>query len=58
MYCPNRNKLLQIIETMKKFLLFSKGCVVVQSYVNHVACIIDQHITEKIRQKTDYLQNL
>ena len=57
MYCPDRNKLLQIIETMQKFL-FSKGCVVVQSYVNHVACITDQHITEKSMQKTDYLQNL
>ena len=34
MYCPGRIKLLRIIETMQKFLLFSKGCVVVQSYVN------------------------
>ena len=33
MYCPGRIKLLRIIETMQKFL-FSKGCVVVQSYVN------------------------
>ena len=44
------NKLLQIIETMQKFSLFSKDGAIVQSYANHVARIIDQHFTEKSRQ--------
>ena len=44
------NKLLQIIETMQKFLLFSKDSAIVQSYVKHDVCIIDQHVVEKSRQ--------
>ena len=44
------NKLLQIIETMQKFLLFSKDSAIVQSYVKHDACIINQHVVEKSRQ--------
>ena len=46
------NKLSQIIETMQKFSLFSKDGEIVQSYANHVACIIDQHFEEKSRQTT------
>ena len=45
-------ELLQIIETMQKFSLFSKDGAIVQSYANHVACIIDQHFAEKSRQTT------
>ena len=44
------NKLLQITETRQKFLLFSKDDAIVQSYLNHVAHIIDQHFAEKSRQ--------
>ena len=44
------NKLLQIIETMQKFLLFSKDSAIVQSYVKHDARIINQHVVEKSRQ--------
>ena len=40
-YCTNRNELLQIIETMQKFL-FSKDGTIVQSHANHAARIIDQ----------------
>ena len=40
-YCTNRNELLQIIQTMQKFL-FSKDGTIVQSHANHVARIIDQ----------------
>ena len=40
-YFHNRNKLLQIVEPMQKFSLFSKDDVVVRSYANHVATIID-----------------
>ena len=59
-YCPDRNELLQIIETMQKFSLFSKDGTIVQSYANHVAGIIDQHFAEKSRQTTirDYFQSL
>ena len=39
-YCLDRNGLLQIIETMQKFSLFSKDDVIVQSYTNHVVCKI------------------
>ena len=45
-------KLLQIIETMQKFSLFSKDGAIVQSYANYVACIIDQHFAEKSRSRT------
>ena len=40
-YCLDRRELLQIIETMQKFLLFSKDGAIVQSYANHLARIID-----------------
>ena len=50
-YYPDSNELLQIIKTMQKFSLFSKDSAVVQSYVNHVAGIIDKNSTEKSRQK-------
>ena len=46
------NELLQINETMQKFSLLSKDGAIVQSYANHVACIIDQHFSEKSRQTT------
>ena len=39
-YFHNRNKLLQIVESMQKFSLFSKDDAVVRSYANHVATII------------------
>ena len=51
-YCPDRNELLQIIKTMQKFSLFSKDGAIVQSYANHVACIIDQYFAEKSMQTT------
>ena len=40
---------LKIIKTMQKFSLFSKHGAIVQSYVNHVAYIINQHFAEKSR---------
>ena len=49
-YCPDRNELLRIAETIQKFSLFSKGCAIVQSYANHVAGIFDQDVVEKSRQ--------
>ena len=46
MYCPDRNKFLQIIENMQELSLSLADCVVVQSYAN-VAHIIEQHLWEK-----------
>ena len=37
---------------MKKLPLFSKDSAIVQSYVKHIACIIDQPFAEKDRQTT------
>ena len=34
-YCLDRNELLQVIETMQKFSLFSEDGAIVQSYENH-----------------------
>ena len=59
-YCQDRNELLQIIKTKQTLSLFSKGDVIVQSYVNHAARIIDQHFADKSWQTTiiDYFQGL
>ena len=45
---------------MQKLSLFSNDGAMVQSYVNHIAHIIDQHFAEKSRQTTirDYFQSL
>ena len=40
-YCLDSNGLLQIIEAMQKFPLFSKDDLIVQSYTDHVACKVD-----------------
>ena len=40
-YCPERCDLLQTIETMQKFSLFSNNSAIGQSFVNHVPRIID-----------------
>ena len=37
MYCPGRNELLQIIETMQMFSLFSQDHAIVQSYAEKQA---------------------
>ena len=37
MQCPDRNELLQIIETMQKFSFFSKDGAIFQSYPHNVA---------------------
>ena len=41
-YYLDRNELLQIIETIQNFSLFSKDGAIVQSYTNDFARIIDQ----------------
>ena len=51
-YCPDRKENLQIIEIMQKFWLFLIDGAIVESYANHVACIIDQHFVEKSSQTT------
>ena len=59
MYCPDRNELLQIIDTKQKFSLFSKDGGIVQSYANNAARITDHHFVEKSRQTAirDYFQS-
>ena len=56
-HCPNRNELLQIIETMQKFSLFSKDGAIIQS--SNMTRIIDKHFEGKSRQTTirDYFQS-
>ena len=46
-YYPERNELLEIIETVQKFSLFSKDGAIVQSSVDHAARIIDQNLRKK-----------
>ena len=60
MYCRDRDKHLQIIETIIKSSLLSKDGAIVQFCANHVARKIDQHFVEKKRQITirDYFQSL
>ena len=60
LYCTDRNKLLPFIRTTQKFSLFSRHRAIVQSYLNHAACIIDQHFADKSRQTTirGYFQSL
>ena len=56
--CPHRNELLQIIETMQKFSLFSKDGAIFQSYANDVARIIDQNFAEKSRFSTEFVKKI
>ena len=51
-YWPDKNKLLQIIETIQKFSLFSIDGAIVQSFTNHVAVITGQDFAEKNKQTT------
>ena len=46
-YCSDRNGLLQVIETVQKFFLFSKDGAIVQSHANHVARINDRRKASK-----------
>ena len=59
-YWPDKNKLLQIIETIQKFSLFSIDGAIVQSFTNNVAVITGQDFVEKNKQTTirDYFQCL
>ena len=45
--CPKQRELLEMVEMMKQFSLFTKNGEMVQSYANQVGCIIDQHFTER-----------
>ena len=46
-YCPDRKELLQIIETIQIFSLFSNNGALVQTCSNYLTRIIDQHVVEK-----------
>ena len=59
-YWPDKSKLLQIIQTMQKFSLFSKDGAIVQSFTNHAAVITGLDFAEKNKQTTirDYFKCL
>ena len=48
--CPKQRELLEMVEMMKQFSLFTKNGEMVQSYANQVGRIIDQHFTQAKKQ--------
>ena len=48
--CPKFSDLLEMVEMMKQFSLFSKNGEIVQSYANQVGRIIDEHFSEAKKQ--------
>ena len=48
--CPKQRELLEMVEMMKQFSLFTKNGEMVQSYANEVGRIIDQHFTQAKKQ--------
>ena len=47
---PKLSDLLEIVEMMKQFSLFSKNGEIVQSYANQVGRIIDEHFSDAKKQ--------
>ena len=45
--CPKYNDLLEMVEMMKQFSLFSKNGETVQSYANQLGRIVDEHFSAK-----------
>ena len=56
--CPDRRELLQMVDLMHRFSLFSKEGEIVQSYANHVGRILDKHFADSRKQTTihDYFK--
>ena len=48
--CPNENELLQVIETLQRFSLFSDKGSTIQTYVNNLERTVDQHFVKKKTQ--------
>ena len=47
---PNENELLQVIETLQRFSLFSDKGSTIQTYVNNLERTVDQHFVKKKTQ--------
>ena len=45
--CPNKNELLQVIETLQRFSLFLDKGDTIQSYASRVESQVDQHFAKK-----------
>ena len=48
--CPDRNELLQMVEMMKQFSLYTNDGEMIQTYAKHVGRIIDQHFAQAKKQ--------
>ena len=50
--CPDKNELLQVIETLQRFPLFLDKGDIIQSYASHIENQVDQHFEDlRISQK-------
>ena len=58
--CPDKNELLQVIETLQRFSLFLDKGGTIQSYDRRIESQIDQHFAEKKKQASirDFLNTL
>ena len=49
--CPNKNQLLQVIETLQRFSLFLDKGDTIQSYASRIESQVDQHFAKKKKKK-------
>ena len=49
--CPNKNQLLQVIETLQRFLLFLDNGDTIQSYASRIESQVDQHFAKKKKKQ-------
>ena len=45
--CPDKNELLQVIETLQRFSLFLNKNDTIQSYASRIESQVDQHFAKK-----------
>ena len=48
--CPDKNKLLQVIETLQRFSLFLDNGDTIQSYASRIESQVNQHFAKKKKQ--------
>ena len=48
--CPDKNELLQVIETLQRFSLFLDKGDTIQSYASRIESQVDQHFAKKKKQ--------
>ena len=49
--CPDKNELLQVIETLQRFSLFLDKGDTIQSYASRIESQVDQHFAKKKKKK-------